>query len=81
MSRASLDATYSGLLQLKRNLDAEYVVLDERDEELLVGLPLGGGGCQCMGVRWGGVGVGVCVWGAWGRGTGAIARASGHWGR
>ncbi|KAL4424248.1 hypothetical protein ABPG75_001549 [Micractinium tetrahymenae] len=39
VSKASPDATYAGLLQLKRNLHAEYVVLDERDEELLKVVP------------------------------------------
>ena len=39
VSKATMDATYAGLAQLQRNLDAQYVVVDEKDEELLVRPP------------------------------------------
>ena len=47
-SKASLDATLGALRQLATNLGAQYVVVDERDEELLVraGALLGGACCR-----------------------------------
>ena len=36
VSKATLDATYAGMAQLRHNLDAQYVWVDEKDAELLV---------------------------------------------
>jgi hypothetical protein len=40
VSQTTLDASYEGLRKLQRNLDARYMVVDERDAELLVSVGL-----------------------------------------
>lgn len=53
-SKDSLAATLAGMRELARNLAAEYVVVSEKDEELLVsscvtkGVAAGGWGSSCL---------------------------------
>lgn len=49
-SKDSLAATLAGMRELARNLAAEYVVVSEKDEELLVRLCDQGGGGGGMGM-------------------------------